>query len=190
MKDRGFCVWLTGLSGSGKSTIAVALEGELRGFGCDVVTLDGDAVRAKLSRELGFSRRDRNENVLRVAVRAAEIVSNSGVAICALMSPYDDARERARYLIGPDRFVLVHVATPLAVCESRDVKGLYARARRGDIHHFVGIDEPYEVPDDADLRLDTSASSVNADVQSILELLVFQFDLGRPLLQPRVRPGN
>jgi sulfate adenylyltransferase len=182
MKDKGFCVWLTGLSGSGKSTIAAALEGELLWLRHEVVTLDGDVVRSKLSRELGFSRRDRNENVLRVAATAAEIVRNSGVAICALMSPYDDARERARSLIGPDRFVLVHVATPLAVCESRDVKGLYARARRGEIQHFVGIDEPYEIPPHADLCLDTSASRVDADVRSILDRLIFQFDLGTRLV--------
>jgi adenylyl-sulfate kinase len=177
MKDKGFCVWLTGLSGSGKSTIAAALEKEIRTLGYDVVTLDGDVVRSKLSRELGFTRRDRNENVLNVAGRAADIVRNSGIAICALMSPYDEARKRARTLIGPDRFVLVYVSTPLAVCESRDVKGLYARARRGEVQHFIGIDEAYEVPDQADLYLDTSATRVEMDVRSILDLLIFQFDL-------------
>jgi sulfate adenylyltransferase len=182
MNDRGVCVWLTGLSGSGKSTIAAALEKELLALGRDVVTLDGDVVRSKLSKELGFSRRDRNENVLRVAARAADLVRHSGIAICALMSPYEDARERARRLIGPDRFVLVHVSTPLAICESRDVKGLYARARRGEIQHFVGIDEPYEIPARADLRLDTSASRVEVDVSSIVDLLILQFDLGTRLV--------
>jgi adenylyl-sulfate kinase len=168
----GFCVWLTGLSGSGKSTIAAALEPPLRAAGRDVVVLDGDAVRAKTSRDLGFSRADRNANVARVARQAREVVDASGIAICALMSPYEDGRRLARELIGPGSFLLVHVATPLSVCEGRDVKGLYARARRGEIRHFIGIDEEYELPRDVDLRLDTSAGSVHDAVLRILEKLV------------------
>jgi sulfate adenylyltransferase len=176
-RDRGFCVWLTGLSGSGKTTIAAALERELRGLGRVVEVFDGDAVRTRLSSDLGFSRHDRDANVLRVAARAAESVQGSSIAICALMSPYATARERARTMIGADRFLLVHVATPLAVCESRDVKGLYARARRGEIQHVIGIDEEYEEPGDADLKLDTSASEVRADVRTVLEMLGRRFQL-------------
>jgi len=168
---QSFCVWLTGLSGSGKTTLATALELALRHTGQDVTVLDGDAVRAHVSSDLGFSRPDRDANVGRVAAIAADVVRNSGIAICALMSPYAGARQKARDLIGAERFVLVYVATPLEVCESRDVKGLYAKARRGEIRHVVGIDDAYEVPDDADLRLDTSASTVQADIQTILTVL-------------------
>lgn len=168
---QGFCVWLTGLSGSGKTTIATALELRLRHLGHEVTVFDGDVVRSQMSRDLGFSRQDRDANVSRVAARAADVVNSSGIAICALMSPYAEARRKARELIGADRFVLVYVATPLHICESRDVKGLYARARRGEIRHVVGIDDEYEPPQDADLRLDTSASTVQAEVQDILTVL-------------------
>jgi adenylyl-sulfate kinase len=171
MARQGFCVWLTGLSGSGKTTIAAALELELRTRGLEVTVFDGDAVRSRISSDLGFSRQDRDANVGRVAAMAAETVKKSGVAICALMSPYAGARQKARDTIGAERFVLVYVATPLDVCELRDVKGLYAKARRGEIHHVVGIDDDYEAPEDADLRLDTSASTVQAEIQTILALL-------------------
>jgi adenylyl-sulfate kinase len=173
----GFCVWLTGLSGSGKSTIAGALQSQLRRLGLGATVFDGDAVRARLSSDLGFSRPDRNANVLRVAANAAETVNASGIAICALMSPYEEARQKAREIVGASRFVLIYVATPLTVCENRDVKGLYARARRGEISHFVGIDEEYEQPVAADLRLDTSATSVEAEVQMIVDLLSARFQL-------------
>ncbi|HEY3043865.1 MAG TPA: adenylyl-sulfate kinase, partial [Vicinamibacterales bacterium] len=142
-----------------------------RHLGHEVTVFDGDVVRSQMSRDLGFSRQDRDANVSRVAARAADVVNSSGIAICALMSPYAEARRKARELIGADRFVLVYVATPLHICESRDVKGLYARARRGEIRHVVGIDDEYEPPQDADLRLDTSASTVQAEVQDILTVL-------------------
>ena len=175
MAREGFCVWLTGLSGSGKTTIATALEGWLRNRGRDVTVFDGDVVRSQMSSDLGFSRQDRDANVSRVAARAADVVKTSGVAICALMSPYAAARQKARDLIGPERFVLVYVATPLHVCESRDVKGLYAKARRGEIRHVVGIDDAYEVPEDADVRLDTSVSTVQAELDDILTVLGSRF---------------
>ena len=171
MAREGFCVWLTGLSGSGKTTIAEALDVRLRTLGRDVTVFDGDVVRSQMSSDLGFSRQDRDANVSRVAARAADVVETSGVAICALMSPYAAARQKARDVIGRERFVLVYVATPLHVCESRDVKGLYAKARRGELRHVVGIDDVYEAPEDADLRLDTSASTVQAEVEDILAVL-------------------
>ena len=171
MVRQGFCVWLTGLSGSGKTTIAAALELELRNLGLDVAVFDGDAVRSRISSDLGFSRQDRDANDGRVAALAADVVRKSDVAICALMSPYAEARQKARDVIGAERFVLVYVATPLHICELRDVKGLYAKARRGDIRHVVGIDDEYEAPEDADLRLDTSVSTVEAEIQTILALL-------------------
>jgi adenylyl-sulfate kinase len=171
MARQGFCVWLTGLSGSGKTTIAAALELELRNLGLEVAVFDGDAVRSRISSDLGFSRQDRDANVGRVAALAADVVKKSGVAICALMSPYDGARQKARDVIGAERFVLVYVATPLHICELRDVKGLYAKARRGEIRHVVGIDDDYEAPEHSDLRLDTSVSTVEAEIRSILALL-------------------
>lgn len=171
MARQGFCVWLTGLSGSGKTTIASALELELRRLGLEVAVFDGDIVRSRISSDLGFTREGRDANVGRVAALAADVVRKSGVAICALMSPYAGAREKARDVIGAGQFVLVYVATPLNICELRDVKGLYAKARRGEIRHVVGIDDEYEVPGDADLRLDTSVSTVEAEIQTILALL-------------------
>jgi sulfate adenylyltransferase len=167
----GLCVWLTGLSGSGKTTIAAALEIRLRSLGRDVMMFDGDAVRLGMSRDLGFSRQDREANVIRVAGRAADVVKASGIAICALMSPYAASRQKARELIGPEHFVLVYVATPLDVCERRDVKGLYAKARRGEIREVIGIDDAYEPPEDPDLRLDTSESTIRAEVEDILDVL-------------------
>jgi sulfate adenylyltransferase len=164
-------VWLTGLSGSGKTTIATALEVQLRHLGRDVTVFDGDAVRSQMSSDLGFSRQDRDINVSRVAACAAQVVNAGAVAICALMSPYAAARQKARDLIGPQQFLLVYVATPLHVCERRDVKGLYAKARRGELRNVVGIDGDYEPPEDADLRLDTTASTVEAEVQDILAVL-------------------
>lgn len=177
MHERGFCVWLTGLSGSGKTTIAQALELQLRDFGREVAIFDGDAVRSHMSKDLGFSRQDRDANVGRVAALAADVVKTPGVAICALMSPYAGARQKARDLIGAERFVLVYVATPLHICESRDVKGLYAKARRGEIRNVVGIDDAYEVPEDADLRLDTSTSTVQAEVENILTVLRRRYNI-------------
>ena len=150
MARQGFCVWLTGLSGSGKTTIASALELELRHLGLEVAVFDGDIVRSRISSDLGFTREDRDTNVGRIAALAADVVKKSDVAICALMSPYARAREKARDVIGAGQFVLVYVATPLNICELRDVKGLYAKARRGEIRHVVGIDDDYEAPEDAD----------------------------------------
>jgi sulfate adenylyltransferase len=139
-------VWLTGLSGAGKTTVAQALIARLRARGREVTLLDGDVVRTHLSKGLGFSREDRDANVRRIGFVAREVVRHDGVAVCAVVSPYEAAREECRSLIGADRFVLVYVSTPLAICEQRDPKGMYARARRGEIQGFTGIDDPYEPP--------------------------------------------
>src|SRR5690349_11725826 len=127
MSTNRTCVWLTGLSGSGKSTTATVLAARLDALGQRVCVLDGDAVRARLSPQLGFSRQDREANVLRVAHLASDAIGNGDIVICALISPYRDTRERARAIVGPDAFIEVFVDTPLAVCEARDVKGLYRR---------------------------------------------------------------
>jgi adenylyl-sulfate kinase len=170
-KQRRTCVWLTGLSGSGKSTTATALAERLTALGHRVAILDGDAVRARLSPQLGFSRRDREANVLRVAQLACDAMDNGDIVICALISPYRDSRERAREMIGPDAFLEVYLDTPLAVCEARDVKGLYRRARAGTITGVTGIDDPYEAPELPDVRLTTAVNSLDEDVEILLRAL-------------------
>lgn len=155
---QGFTVFFTGLSGSGKSTIANALKVRLLEMGGRSVTLlDGDLVRKHLSSELGFSREHRDLNIRRIGYVASEITKNGGVAICAPIAPYDATRKDVRSMISRvGGFVLVHVATPLDVCEGRDRKGLYAKAREGVIKEFTGISDPYEEPTDAELVIDTS----------------------------------
>ena len=153
--QRGCCIWLTGFSSAGKSTIAQVLTTHVEERGRTVTLLDGDVVRTHLSKGLGFSKQDRDTNILRIGFVASEIVRHGGIAIVAAVSPYDATRNEVREMIGADRFVLVHVATPLEVCEQRDVKGLYAKARRGEITGLTGIDDPYEVPPAPDIRLTT-----------------------------------
>ncbi len=155
---QGFTVFFTGLSGSGKSTIANALMVKLMELGGRQVTLlDGDVVRKNLSSELGFSKEHRDLNILRIGYVASEITKNGGVAICAPIAPYASTRKSVRDLIGGvGGFVEVHVATPIEVCESRDRKGLYAKARAGLIKGFTGIDDPYEEPADPEMRIDTT----------------------------------
>jgi sulfate adenylyltransferase len=167
----GFSVWFTGLSGSGKSTTARLLAQSLILLGRTVTVLDGDAVRTHLSAGLGFSKEDRDANVRRIGFVASEIVRHGGVVICAAISPYRKAREECRTMIGADRFVEVFVDTPLVVCERRDPKGLYARARRGEITHFTGLDDPYERPIDPDLTLDTISHTADENARAILSQL-------------------
>ena len=159
IRREGFCVWLTGLSGAGKSTVADIVRNTLEVQGRTVTVLDGDVVREHLSAGLGFSRQDRDTNVRRIGFVAGEIVRHGGAVICAAISPYEASRQAARDLVGPERFFLVHVSTPLSVCEARDPKGLYAKVRRGELSQFTGIDDPYEVPAAPDLSLDTVTSS-------------------------------
>jgi sulfate adenylyltransferase len=155
---QGFTVFFTGLSGSGKSTVANALMVKLMEMGGRPVTLlDGDRVRQHLSSELGFSREHRDLNILRIGFVASEITRNGGIAICAPIAPYATTRRQVREMVEPlGGFIEVHVATPLAVCEARDRKGLYAKARAGIIKNFTGIDDPYEAPEAPEIRVDTS----------------------------------
>ena len=164
----GVCVWFTGLSGAGKSTTAGALTGLLRERGWDVALLDGDAARACLSPELGFSRPDRDANVRRIGRAASEVVRAGGIAVCAAISPYAKARDDVRRLIGAHRFMEAYVNTPVEICEQRDPKGLYAMARRGEIANFTGIDDPYEVPASPDLELETARHSAQDNAQTVL----------------------
>ncbi|MCS6883053.1 MAG: bifunctional sulfate adenylyltransferase/adenylylsulfate kinase [Oscillochloridaceae bacterium] len=168
---QGFCVWFTGLSGAGKSTIAEALLPLLLERGRQITLLDGDVVRMHLSKGLGFSREDRDANILRIGFVAAEVVRHGGVAVCAAVSPYRAARNEVRHMVGSDRFIEVFVDTSLAVCEQRDTKGLYARARRGELRGFTGIDDPYEPPIDPELRLTTEDTSPEDCARRIIALL-------------------
>ncbi|MCB2231489.1 bifunctional sulfate adenylyltransferase/adenylylsulfate kinase [bacterium] len=168
--EQGFTVFFTGLSGAGKSTIANVLLVKLLQLGGRPVTLlDGDIVRKHLSSELGFSKEHRDINIRRIGFVASEITKNGGIAICAPIAPYDAVRKEVRRMVSPGGgFLLVHVATPLETCESRDRKGLYEKARAGIIKEFTGISDPYEVPDDADLSLDTTELAPEEAVWEIL----------------------
>jgi len=172
--SQGFTVFFTGLPSSGKSTLANVLMVKLLETGGRPVTLlDGDIVRKHLSSELGFSKEHRDINIRRIGFVASEITKNGGIAICAPIAPYDSVRKQVRQMIS-DRgsFVLVYVATPLAVCETRDRKGLYAKARSGIIKEFTGISDPYEEPDDAEITIDTTKAQPEACVRQILDHLL------------------
>jgi sulfate adenylyltransferase len=167
---QGFTVFFTGLSGSGKSTIANALLNKLLEIGPRRVSLlDGDVVRKNLSSELGFSRHDRDLNIRRIGFVASEITKHGGVAVCAPIAPYDVTRKEIRHEIeGNGGFILVHVNTPLEVCEERDRKGLYKKARSGELKEFTGISDPYEEPEDADMVINTTESSADELAQQIV----------------------
>ena len=168
--QQGFTVFFTGLSGSGKSTIANVLLVKLLEMGGRPVTLlDGDIVRKHLSSELGFSKEHRDINIRRIGFVASEITKNGGIAICAPIAPYDQTRKDVRAIVEPGGgFELVHMATPLEVCESRDRKGLYAKARAGIMKEFTGISDPYEEPADADVVIDTTSVSAEEAAQQII----------------------
>lgn len=165
-------VWFTGLSGSGKSTIAIALERELhqRGLLCRI--LDGDNIRSGINNNLGFSEADRVENIRRIAEVSKLFVDTGIITIAAFISPSNDIREMAADIIGRGDFVEVYVSTPIEECERRDVKGLYAKARRGEIKNFTGISAPFEAPEHPALTLDTSVLSLEESVHKLLELIL------------------
>jgi sulfate adenylyltransferase len=179
---QGFTVFLTGLSGSGKSTIANGLRVKLLELGGRGVTLlDGDLVRANLSSELGFSKEHRDLNIRRIGFVAAEITRAGGVAICAPIAPYDVVRREVREMVQPcGGFVLVYVSTPLEVCEARDRKGMYAKARAGIVKEFTGISDPYEAPADADVVIDTSVLTPAEATREVLLYLERQGYISAP----------
>ncbi len=164
----GVTVFLTGLSGAGKSTVADALVAELEAEGGPVTVLDGDVVRTHLSSELSFTREHRDLNIARIGWVAGEVVKHGGSVVVAAIAPYEAARQEARKLVEEHgRFVLVHLSTPLAVCEQRDVKGLYARARAGELPAFTGVSDPYEPPESPELVVDTSVTPLPEAVARI-----------------------
>ena len=168
---QGMCIWFTGLSGAGKSTTAEILTELLLAHGRRVTLLDGDIVRTHLSKGLGFSKEDRDTNIRRIGFVAAEIVRHGGVAICAAVSPYRTTRNEVRNMVGSDRFIEVFVDTPIEVCEQRDPKGMYAKARRGELKEFTGIDDPYEVPISPEIWLETTSASAEDNANRILKFL-------------------
>ena len=170
--QRGRMVWFTGLSGSGKSTLAIALERELhrRGILCRI--LDGDNIRSGINNNLGFSEEDRIENIRRIAEIGRLFVDTGIVTLAAFISPSIAIRQMAARIVGEQDFLEVYVSTPLETCEQRDVKGLYAKARRGEIRQFTGISAPFEAPEHPALYLDTSVLSVEQSVARLLELLL------------------
>ncbi|HVE57634.1 MAG TPA: bifunctional sulfate adenylyltransferase/adenylylsulfate kinase [Pyrinomonadaceae bacterium] len=168
---QGVCLWFTGLSGAGKSTTAEILTKLLTEHGRRVTVLDGDVVRTHLSKGLGFSKADRDTNILRIGFVASEIVRHGGTVICAAVSPYRATRNEVRNLVGSDNFIEIFVDTPLDVCEQRDTKGMYQKARRGEIKDFTGIDDVYEAPQAAEIALDTINFSVEENAAKIFNLL-------------------
>ena len=172
LRQRGLTVWFTGLSGSGKSTIAVALERRLSQQGIFSRILDGDNIRTGINRGLGFSEEERRENIRRIAEVSKLFTETGIVTLSAFVSPTNELREMAREIIGKEDFVEIYVATPLEECERRDVKGLYAKARRGEIKDFTGITSPFEAPESPALAIDTTNLSVEEAVERVLEIIV------------------
>ena len=172
LKQRGMMLWFTGLSGSGKSTVAIALERELHSRGLLCRILDGDNIRSGINNNLGFSAEDRVENIRRIAEVGRLFVDTGIITIAAFISPNNQLREMAAEIIGKDDFVEVFVSTPLEECEKRDVKGLYAKARRGEIKNFTGISAPFEAPEHPDITLDTSKLPVEESVKIVLDYVL------------------
>jgi adenylylsulfate kinase len=172
LQQKGCVLWFTGLSGSGKSTLALALERELYRKGRVCRLLDGDNVRGGICAGLGFSQEDRKENIRRVA-EVARLFKDTGIiTLCSFVSPTHDLRDMAREIIGEDDFIEVYVSTPIEVCEERDVKGLYAKARQGAIKDFTGVSAPYEAPRNPQVSIDTSGESLEVSIKRLLSYVV------------------
>lgn len=171
LHQRGMMVWFTGLSGSGKSTIALGVERELHRLGILCRILDGDNIRAGINSNLGFSDDDRKENIRRIAEVGKLFVQTGVVTLACFVSPTIEIRQMARTIIGAEDFFEVYVSTPIEECERRDVKGLYARARRGEVKDFTGVSAPFEAPVDPVLSLDTSVLTLEESVNAVVELI-------------------
>lgn len=177
LQQQGKVLWFTGLSGSGKSTIAKGVEEALHGQGFFAAVLDGDNVRTGINSNLGFSEADRTENIRRIAEVAKLFLQNGVIVICCFVSPTHDIREQAKSIIGANDFVEIFVNTPLEECEKRDVKGLYAKARKGEIKDFTGISAPFEIPEKPDLEILTQNKSVAENVNEVIRFILPQISL-------------
>lgn len=169
MDHKGFTLWMTGLSGAGKTTIAKILEKELKGRGVRFERLDGDVVRESLTRDLGFSKEDRDKNIERVTFVAKLLSRNNVGVVCSFISPYKEVRNMVR--TETTNFIEVFVNAPLDVCEQRDVKGMYKKARAGEIPNFTGISDPYEPPDNAEITLNTHEETAEQSASQIIKYL-------------------
>lgn len=170
--QRGIMIWFTGLSGSGKSTVAMGVERELHAQGILCRILDGDNVRAGINNNLGFSAEDRIENIRRIAEIGKLFVQTGVVTLACFVSPTNDIRQMAREIVGEEDFLEVYISTPIEECERRDVKGLYARARKGEVKNFTGISAPFEAPVSADIAIDTSKIPLEESVRTLTELII------------------
>ncbi|MDY5543421.1 MAG: adenylyl-sulfate kinase [Bacteroidaceae bacterium] len=170
--QRGIMIWFTGLSGSGKSTVAMGVERELHAQGILCRILDGDNVRAGINNNLGFSAEDRIENIRRIAEIGKLFVQTGVVTLACFVSPTNDIRQMAREIVGEEDFLEVYISTPIEECERRDVKGLYARARKGEVKNFTGISAPFEAPVSPDIAIDTSKIPLEESVRTLTELII------------------
>ena len=170
-KHKSVIIWFTGLSGSGKSTLAHAVEEELHQAGCRTFVFDGDNVRYGLCANLGFSEEDRHENIRRIGEMSKLFIEAGVIALTAFISPFKIDRERVRALVSENDLIEIFCDSPLSVCEERDVKGLYKKARAGEIKNYTGVSSPYEKPEHPDLVLDTAGESVEANVKKVLRFL-------------------
>ena len=172
LNQKGVMIWFTGLSGSGKSTVAIALERELQQRGLLCRILDGDNIRTGINNNLGFTAEDRVENIRRIAEVGKLFVDTGIITLAAFISPNNELRKMASHIIGENDFIEVYVSTPLEEGERRDVKGLYAKARRGEIKNFTGISAPFEAPENPQITLDTSKLSVEESVKILLDYIL------------------
>ncbi len=172
LKQRGIVIWMTGLSGSGKTTLAIGLEKYLHDNGHLAYLLDGDNVRTGINSDLGFSEKDRHENIRRIAEVSKLFASSGVITINSFVSPTEELRLLAKNIIGPADFNLVYVNTPLEVCEKRDTKGLYAKARKGEIKDFTGISAPFEEPKNADLVIDAGKSTYEECLKQLIAFVL------------------
>ena len=169
LSHKGLVLWMTGYSGSGKTTLAYELERRLHDEGILTKVLDGDVLRQGMNKGLGFSMEDRTENIRRTAELAKQLASCGVVVICSLITPTNELRRLAENIIGEQHFILYHIATPLEVCEKRDVKGHYAKARTGEIKEFTGVSNPFEIPTTAIYSIDTSELSIDESVTYLFD---------------------
>ncbi len=172
LKQKSKVIWMTGLSGSGKTTVAIGLEQELSKLGYLTQILDGDNVRTGINKNLGFSEEDRRENIRRIAEVSKLFVNCGIITINCFVSPTNEIRKQARDIIGKDDFIEIFINTPLEVCEQRDVKGLYKKARKGEIKNFTGIDAPFEVPEKPDIEIQTKGQTVEESVRGVLNAII------------------